>query len=269
MKISFTTFACPEWDLDQIVAAAVKHGYHGVEFRIDAKHHHGVEISTPSGQRMEIRDRLSNSGIEPCCLATSIQIIQETAMSMLPARIELAAEIGCPGLRILGGKPVEDMATHQLIERATEQLHRAGELVAESGIELWLETHDSFSKAADAAAAVRAAAHPAIGISYNNIHPIRRGESLELTIAALTGLVRHVHFHDGMNNPEQVIVTPIGAGQMPIDDTFTSLVQMGFDGYLSGEWFHNQYGNTPDESLQKYHRDMKRLARRHYITLGN
>ena len=268
MKISFTSFTCPDWDIEQIITTAVKHGYHGIEFRIDAGHQHGVETTSSSAQRMEIRDRLQSSGIEPCCLATGIQIIHNNSLSQLPSRIELAAEIGCTGLRVLGGRTTEDIGIDQLIEQAAELLNRAAEIASQSGIELWLETHDNFSRGAHAAAVVRAARHPAIGISYNNIHPIRHGEPLDLTVAAISGLIRHTHFHDGMNNQEQVIITPMGAGQMPIDDTFLALIQIGFDGYLSGEWFHNQYGNEPDDSLAQYHREINKLARKHFMTLG-
>ena len=33
MKLAFSTLGCPEWNLDQILAAARESGYEGVEWR--------------------------------------------------------------------------------------------------------------------------------------------------------------------------------------------------------------------------------------------
>lgn len=268
MKLGFTTFACPQWDFEEIIAAARRHRYHGVEFRTDAGHQHGIVVTTKPSVRLEIRQRLVESGIEACCLATSLRLLDDEFLNQLPAYTELAADTGCPGVRVLGGRITEDMTVAHVIEKASWPLREAADIAAEAGVELWLETSDLFTKAADAAAVVRAANHAAVGICYNNIHPYRHGESLRKTTAALKGLVRHTHFHDAVNSPDQVIITPAGRGEMPIHEMFQALTQMEFDGYLSGEWFHDQYGNNPDDSLEAYHRDMTSLAQRHHATLS-
>ena len=86
------------------------------------------------------------------------------------------------------------------------------------GVQLWVETHDSLSRGADMANLIRMVDRPNVGVCYNNLHPIRRGESLETTMAHLAGMIRHVHLHDGLNRPDKVIITPMGIGDMPIDD---------------------------------------------------
>ncbi len=268
MKTSFMTFACTDWRLDQIVAAANRYGYDGIEFRCDAGHLHGVEVTASAAERRATRSLLQRAEVEACCLATSLQFATDQVVDQAPARIELAADIGCPALRVFCGPRPEGASMDQVIDAVAKRLHMVAETSRQAGVQLWLETHDTFSKAADAGAAARRADHPVIGINYDNMHPYRMGEDLETTVAALGTLVRHTHFHDAINSPEQVVIRRVGEGQMPTDDMFAALVKMGYDGYLSGEWFHNHYGETPEESLEAYHEDMTDLALRHGVRLG-
>lgn len=268
MKISFTTFACPQWGLEQIIESAVACGYQGVEFRCDALHQHGVEVAANAAQRRTIRSRLEEEKLHPCCLATSLQFATEGVVDKALPLLDLAAEIGCPALRVLCGPIPEEISKAQAIERVAKQLREAALMHSHTGVQMWLETHDSFCKAADAAAAVRLAGHPTIGIVYDNLHPLRKGESVETTVAAISGLVRHVHFHDAISDPDKVIITPMGRGDLPVDEMFVGLIKIGFDGFISGEWFYDAYGPDPHEALKAYFRDMTNLAQRYGIHLG-
>jgi sugar phosphate isomerase/epimerase len=267
MKLSFMTFACPTWTFQEVVDAAVRHGYHGIEFRCDATHAHGVEVTTDAQRRHEIRDALEDAGVRACCLATSLQFAADRVLEEAPARIDLAAEIGCPALRVFCGPVPEGLHLHELHHRVAAHLREVAPRAQQSGVQLWLETHDTFCRAADAAEAVRQADHPAIGINYDNMHPYRKGEGVPQTFAELADLIRHTHFHDAVNHPEQVVIKPLGEGQLPMDEMFLGLVNAGYNGYLSGEWFGTMYGEDPDTSLQRFKRDIETLADRHGVKL--
>jgi sugar phosphate isomerase/epimerase len=262
MKISFMTFACPTWPLARVVDAAIRHGYHGIEFRCDANHAHGVEVWTSPQERREVQSALAGGGLECCCLATSLQFVNERAVEEAPPRIQLAADLGCPGLRVFCGPLPEGMDMTEAIPRVGEQLRYVADMAEQAGVQLWLETHDSMSRGADAASAVRAADHRAVGINYDNMHPHRMGEPLETTVEALRGLVRHAHLHDALNRPEVVVIKPIDQGELPMEPMLRALQTMGYDGYLSGEWFNDQYGPEPEEALAAYIRDMRALVQR-------
>ena len=62
MKISFMTWVCPDWDLNQVLTAAVRYGYDGVEPRAEANQKHGVEIASTKKQRAEIRSQFADMG---------------------------------------------------------------------------------------------------------------------------------------------------------------------------------------------------------------
>ncbi|MEX0775753.1 MAG: sugar phosphate isomerase/epimerase family protein [Phycisphaeraceae bacterium] len=269
MKLSFMTFACPQWTFDEVVDAARRHRYQGIEFRCDAKHDHGVEVFCGKDERKQFRQKLEAYDLEACCLATSLRFADEQAIAEAPERLELAAAIGCPALRVFcGPKPPGVESMEQLIPIVARNLAQVAELAEHHHVKLWLETHDTFCRAADAAAAVRMANHPFVGLNYDNMHPFRHGEPLETTFAEIGGLVQHCHFHDAMNKPDKVIITPVAKGEMPMDEMFAALVKLGYDGYVSGEWFNDQYGKTPDDSLAQFHEDMTTLAERHGVRMG-
>jgi len=268
MKISFMTFACPEYSLDQVLAAAVQYGYHGVEFRTDANHSHGVEISSSAAERKAFRAKLEDLNVEACCLATSLQFATDRVMDEVQARVDLAYDIGCPALRVFCGPAPEGFNEKDTIERCGSQLRAAAELSTDADVQLWLETHDTFCKAAPAAAAVRFADHRNVGINWDNMHPYRLGETLPETVGALGNLVRHTHWHDAVNARDKVIITPLDKGELPMDEMMQALAKMGYNAYLSGEWFNTMYGETPEESLSTFYEDMQTLCKRNGVTLA-
>ena len=248
----------PEWSLPEILATAAELGYDGLEPRIDAQHQHGLEVSLSAAGRADARRQAAAAGVELACLATSLQFIKvaspdrETLLEETAARIELAADLGIPGLRVFAGGLPAGTSLDDGLAAAADNLHHAAELAGRAGVELWLETHDTVSKAVLAAKIVRGANHPAAKINYDVMHPYRYGETLAETFAALEGLVRHTHFHDSVASANEVTITRFGAGQLPLVEMLSWLKLQGFTGYLSGEWFEQQLGATPRESLEHY-----------------
>ncbi|MCE9591459.1 MAG: sugar phosphate isomerase/epimerase [Planctomycetes bacterium] len=268
MKLSFMTFACPSYSIEQVVDTALRLGYHGIEFRIDANHSHGVEVVADKAERKRIRRLLEKNEIEPCCIASSLQFATASVLDELRPKLSLAHDLGCPGVRVFCGPMPPGAKMPDVIDKVGRQLRTAAHLAEEVEVQLWLETHDTMSKAADAAAAVRFVDHPYVGINYDNMHPFRMGEDLETTVAALGSLVRHTHFHDALKNPDVVMIKPLGQGELPMDEMFLALKNMGYTGYLSGEWFGDMYGATADASLKQFRDDMQSLADKHGVTIG-
>lgn len=268
MRVAFMTFACPEWDLAEILGAAVELGYDGIEPRIDSNHKHGIEVDSDAATRALIRKQAAEAGVELCCLATSLQFnkVAPEARAQLHEdarrRIELAADLGMPGLRVFAGPLPEGSEKEAAFLAAAENLARAGDVARQHGVELWLETHDTICRAEDCAFIVDHANHPAVQINYDVMHPYRHGESVDETFAALGDHVRHTHFHDGPADPGKAVITKFGEGELPLVEILQRLKGIGFDGYLSGEWFNQQLGDTPRESLEHYVRGTRELVRR-------
>jgi len=64
MKLSFMTFATPDWDLNRILTAAIRYGYDGIEPRSEAEHKHGVELETTKKQGKEMLAAIQEEAIE-------------------------------------------------------------------------------------------------------------------------------------------------------------------------------------------------------------
>lgn len=269
MKIGFTTFACPQWDLTHVLDAANHYGYHGVEFRCDAGHEHGIETWRSSSERDDIRIALKNAHIEPACLATSLQFVDEIVLEQMEQRITLAADIGFRGIRVFCGKPHQSIPLEEALQRCAFYLRMAAEMGEEHGVEVWLETHDLVSCARDAATVLHRAAHHLIGLTYDTLNPVRRSEPFDLTLATIDRLVKHVHFHDGKADPDQLIVTQMGEGDVPMVEIFEALWKMGYEDYLCGEWFHNQYAEDPDDALDIYQQEVVELGHKFGLTLSS
>ncbi|MEX2213764.1 MAG: sugar phosphate isomerase/epimerase [Phycisphaeraceae bacterium] len=261
MKLSFTTFACPEWPLEAILAAAGRFNYHGLELRTDVGHNHGVEAWTNEDERKRFRDQFTKANKEIACIATSVEFLAEDIMETARQRIKLAADVGAKGARFfIGPLPEPYKSLDELAYRLSPILLELADYADVLVTDIWLETHDSIARGVDAARLVRELNHPRVAVCYNNLHPVRCGEPLEVTMAQLNGMIRHVHFHDGLNKRNQVVITPFGEGQMPMRETLQALIDQGYDGYLSGEWFYDQYGNNINDALEQYAGEVRELA---------
>jgi len=226
------------------------------------------EITTGPDERREIRQALQEAGVEACCLATSLKFATPQSVEEAKPRVELASQIGCPRLRVFCGPLEENLDREEALRQAGRRLGQVAPEAESAGVALCLETHDTVCKAADARIILDAAEHGNVYFNYDNMHPFRLGESLDASFAALGDRIRHTHFHDSLNAADKVEIKRLGEGELPMDDMFARLKATGYEGYLSGEWFGEQYGSDPDEALRAYHADMTELANRNGVTLA-
>src|SRR3954469_21313899 len=111
MKFAFTTLGCPDWTLEQAVAAADEYGYDGIELRLLDDQVISPELLTVNRDR--IKKTFGKAKVKLIALGTSSRFsmidrnereLQEQATAAL---IPLAAELGAPLLRVFGGKRPE------------------------------------------------------------------------------------------------------------------------------------------------------------------
>jgi sugar phosphate isomerase/epimerase len=267
MKISFSSFTCPSWDLSQIISAASEYGYHGIDLRVDASHGHGVEIDTTPEKRAALREEIRTSGVEPICLSTGIQLIHPDALELIQSRLKLAADLKFKAVRVLCGHPEDPMTSAEIIDLVAPRLKQAAVLAERQHLELWIETHDEMSRGKTLAALLSEVSHENAGVVYNTLHPYRMGEPVEETLTTLGKRIAYVRFHDGLKDPDKVVVCPMGRGHLPLDKIFTGLMAVPYNGYLCAEWFHEQYGTSPVETLKLYYKEITRLIDNHGAAL--
>ena len=239
MKYSFMTFSTPELTLEQVLEAAGRFGYDGIEVRVDANHKHGVEVAADRKARAEARRKAEAAGIPIACVATSVQVANsETAKDMIAQaleRIDLAAEVGAHRIRVFGGAFPESQDRERATQSAVESCKAIADCAARRKVIVCIETHDAWCDPGHVAEVLRRVDHPFIACNWDIMHPIRAaGATMDSAFGALKPWIRHLHVHDGTLTDQKLV--PIGEGAIDHRRAVELLLEAGYDGYLSGEW---------------------------------
>lgn len=244
MKISFMTWACPNWSLEQVLAGAIRYGYDAVEPRVEADHAHGIELNITKKQRKAIREQFADCGVAVSALATSRRYALASdhelaeSIELTKRYLDLAADLGCQNLRVFGGGTPEGMSFGDAQKLVAESLHRCAQHAAQRGVYLCLETHDSYSLSGDCLQTVLMADHPNVAICWDILHPCRHGETVAAAFENVRNHVRHCHVHDARlgEEPGAYQMTLMGQGDVPHEEAVRLLARIDFSGALSGEW---------------------------------
>jgi sugar phosphate isomerase/epimerase len=236
LQLAFSTLGCPEWSLDQIVDAAVQHGYSAVEIRGIEGH---VDLrQSPhfqSGQRADTGRAFRNAGLQICCLGSSASFAdpQKRSASIQETRayIEIAADLGCPMVRVFGGSAPADHPAEETVSRVAECLTGLAPVAEAHGVTLVLETHDAFSTGRRVAEVLAKVGHSAIGALWDLHHPFREGEDPTETFLALSPYLRHAHVKDSRDGRYCLL----GEGDLPVPEMLTHLAHAPVP-FVSLEW---------------------------------
>ena len=259
MKLAFSTLACPQWSLDQVIEAAKNLGYEGIELRlldgdiIDPVRDHGRVIEAVAHCR--------SAGVEVCVLDTSCRFnyhdtaIRSQQVQELSQWIQLAETVNVPLLRIFGG-PVEPQDEGQTTEEeqnewVAESLRQVASKAERAGVTVALETHDAFSSAHRVARVLQLVNSDAVAALWDSHHPYRVGETAEEVMATLGQKIVHVHIKDARRDPANSSweLTLLGEGEVPVREQLTILAQQGYAGYASVEWEKRWHPEIADPEI--------------------
>ncbi len=237
MNYSFMTFSTPHLTLAETLAVAKRYGYDGIEPRLDAKHAHGIEVSTTAAERKAIRAQVAESGLALACLATSITFADPAAergmIDQAHERIDLAGDVGSPTIRIFGGQVPRESSREKAIDQVAKCLSAVADHAGRRNVVVCMETHDDWCDPVLVATVLTRVNHPAIACNWDVMHPVRTGlASVEKSFETLQRWIRHTHLHDGVGG----VLAPIGAGEVDHKTFLKLLKESGYTGYLSGEW---------------------------------
>lgn len=244
IKLGFSTIACPDYNLDQIIDLAVTSGMRGVELRF-------INDSTDFDEQPEFapealaatRARFEDAGLDVVTIDTSLRMCsldeaERQAQRDRAARwAEIAAGLGARYIRAFGGPIPEGQPVEETLDAIATGLSELAEITAARGVQLLLETHDSFSTSASILDLYARGASDKLGVLWDTLHTFRHGEAPADTWADLGDRVRHVHVKDSrVATAEGFDIALMGDGVAPIDDIWAVLTQAGYDGYAHFEW---------------------------------
>ena len=244
IKLATMSSVCPDWTLDQIIPAMKRHGYTGLEPRVEWKHACGIEAGMSAAERSAVGDRMRGEGLEICCIATGARLAapdpDERAKHVedLKTYIDLAADLGCGLVRTFGGQRARDRELDAIVDYVADGYRQVTEQAAARGVTVLLETHDDWSCSAPVRAVVERVDHPNVQVLWDFMHPQRMLERPEESYAVLSPYTRHLHAHDGTYVDGKMRVGALGEGVIDHAAPLRMLREAGFEGYFSVEVIH-------------------------------
>jgi fatty-acyl-CoA synthase len=238
MKFSFSTVGCPSWTWAEITACASDLGFAGIELR-----GMGDDLSLRStpvfqpGQIGRTAEALKRKNLSISCLASNL-ILSGAAFDDSEAlhTIELAKDLNCPFIRVLGdewGHPGHNVDEDLVLRRLKTLIPQA----EEAGVALLVETNGVWADSSKLKKLIEDAGSPAVRVLWDMHHPYRWfGEKPETTVFNLGQYIKHVHIKDSVMADKQPQYKMLTYGDLPLLDMLQQLKNIGYDGYLSMEW---------------------------------
>ena len=271
MKISFSTLACPNWTLQQIIAIATSAGYDGIELRFVEDEDSLWKLPALRGtQLVNTKRMLSDEGLVVSCLDTSCRFhspdVAERSrwVSEGERMSDLATALGAPALRVFGDtiQPGANRASTR--SWIAGSIHDLSNYTSARGVEIWLETHGDFARAAESAAILAEAASPLTGIVWDPANGFLETQESPCEGASRLGsTIRHVHIKDlrrdnvlrgdalGASGTWKPILT--GEGNFPLSEVITALRHLKYDRFLSFEWEKKWHPEIADAEIALPH----------------
>jgi sugar phosphate isomerase/epimerase len=268
MKLSVSTLGCHDYTVDQIVAAAAKYGYDGVELRMVEKTVKLWELKDFSSAAIAATKRkFTDAGLAVPVVGASTSFAaagtahRAAQMEDLKRWAEVAQGMGSPYVRVFGGPVPEGQTMAETLKWDIEGYNEAVPIMAAYGVTLLFETHDSFSTSAGLLPLVKGI-NGTTGIIWDILHPLRHGESIEDTWKGLGPYVRHVHIKDSREySSDNFDFMLMGEGTVPVPQILSLLKTGGYEGYLCFEWERGWHPEIPssDIAFPQYIEYMRKL----------
>jgi len=261
MRLSFSTLACPDRTMPQIIAIAVGKGYDGVELRFVQGEDSLWKLPVFSGKELASTKRaLADHALTISCLDTSCRFhspdAAERGLWITEGRrmADLAAELGAPGLRVFGDtiQPGADRASTQTW--IAESVRELAEITAARGVEVWIENHGDFVGSGETAAILQQAASPKAGTVWDPANSFAAAREQPADGAArLRVAIRHVHIKDLRRDRGAWKYVLPGEGDFPLLELKAVLQDLQYDRFLSFEWERKWHPEIADADIALPH----------------
>ena len=259
IRLATMSSVCPDWDLDQTIAGMKRHGYVGLEPRVEWNHASGIEAHLSAAERQTIRDRVKDEGLEFCCIATGVQMAtpdvvkRDQHIADLRTYVDLAADLGCPLVRTFGGPRDRDRELGAVVDYVAEGYRQVLSQASDRGVTVLMETHDDWSCSASVRAVVERTDHPNLKVLWDVMHTQRMQERPDESYRILRSHVRHLHVHDGTIVDGQIRIDPLGEGIIDHATPLPCVQETGCDLFASVEVIHEPgSSHDPDGVLKQY-----------------
>ncbi len=264
-NLAIMTSVCPDWTLDEIIVAMKKHGYTGLEPRIEWDHASGIEVSLSPDKRKEYRDKMESEALQFCAIATGVRMaepdlqIRSQHIETLRQSIDLAADLGAPYIRTFGGEYDTSVELSPVIDYVVEGYRQVLDYADQRDITLLMEVHDVWCHSAPVRTVIERTNHKRLAALWDMMHPMRKQETPLETFTNLGQHTQHVHIHDAVYTDEgKLKITPLGEGLFDPTEPIHLLLQTGYDGYYSIEVIQQRGKQENSDGVMQQHAEKLR-----------
>jgi sugar phosphate isomerase/epimerase len=258
MKPSFSTLACPDWKIEQIVELATRAGYDGIELRFVEGEGSLWKLPAFTGTALlETRQKLADRGLLVSCVDTGCFFHYPSLEQRLRSKTEgermtdLAVALQSPGIRVFGDSVQPGSTREATVEWIAEGISNLAEIAGAKGVEVWLETHGDFASSRGTLEILNKAHSSMIGTVWDPANCMATtGEKPANGAKALGRVIRHVHIKDLCRN-EQGNWSPVltGHGDLPVIEVLTALRDQNYAGFVSLEWEKKWHPEIADADI--------------------
>ena len=246
IKLAVMTSVCPDWTVEEIIRGMKRHGYQGLEPRVEWNHRAGIELELSPDERRKLREMFEDEGLRICCISTGVRMAvpdraeRQGQIDSLHRYIDLASDLGAGLVRTFGGPRARDMELRGVVNYVADGYREVLPHAEERGVTVLMETHDDWSCSNRVREVVETVGHPNLRALWDIMHPARMLERPEETFNTIGEHTGHVHVHDGKYSEDKshIALCPLGEGDIDHATPIRLLEEAGFDGYLSVEVIH-------------------------------
>ncbi len=260
LKLSFSTLACPDWTMPQIIAMA-GHGYDGIELRFVEGEDSLWKLPAFSRTTLASTKRaLADHSLAIPCVDTSCRFHSPDAEERKRWLVEgermsdLAAELSAPAIRVFGDT-IQPGADREMTRNwIADCVERLAEITSRKGVEVWLENHGDFAAASETATILAQAGSPRAGAVWDPANSFASNQERPTEGAATLGrFLRHVHVKDLRRQGENWKHVLTGEGDLPLLELRSVLERLAYDRFVSFEWEKKWHPEIADAEIALPH----------------
>ncbi|MBL8025961.1 MAG: sugar phosphate isomerase/epimerase [Fibrobacteres bacterium] len=252
MYFGFSTLACPDWDIDQIINCCKKNKFQALELH----HLHLTPIVNDRNALKALKEKLEACGVKRLSIGTAVAFHHfkpedmDAAIDLFKGFLEAGKILNAEYLRVFPNNVPEGKSKPETVVQIVKNIKSVLHLCTPDSPKLGLETHGDFYSSKLIREILEAVNSNRVGAVWDAHHTWRfENESFISTYENLKKHLLQLHFKDSKKGSEKLEHTIIGEGEFPLDGFAGFLKTVSYNGVLGVEYEKKWHPYMPDSAI--------------------